>query len=376
MRRSILRGAHLVTSMHQQRSLPLLPGAVFTAQELIYFFGHSSHHQVNDGCDRGEYTRLEHGIFMVAGEELTLQAVLTFCARRYPYLHVGGKTALIWRGLIPPPEVEEPVVIYGTTGTIAPHWIAKRFPIRLSSRCPFNRKLPRQAGLEPLPDQPDGIPVSVPERALIEYLDQEGAGRSAVLTLESVRRTMEAMRDLQPDVLASLFKHCFRPRILRMCAIWAEELQMPWLRVAREALPKRFKFVPNSLALPDEDGKKHWLKPPSSASVVRQTNKLANSFLEMMGKKFRDGYRFDLAQEPQEVLCWRMACQAQKILLATNVEKALVTTRRGNKKGRRKYALKQKALTALAKEALVNGPQMTAPSEPEVTALNHGQPSR
>ncbi len=328
--------------MHQQRSLPILPGAVFSAQELIYFFGHSSHHQVLNGCEKGDYTRLEHGIFMIPGKELTLDSALSFCARRYPYLHVGGKTALIWRGLLPAPEAEEPVVMYGTVGTTPPDWVTKRFPTRFSNRCPFDQKLPRKAGLEPLQDQPYGIPVSIPERALIEYLDQEGAA-GGELTLDSVRRTMETMGGLQTEALAPLLKHCFRPRILRMCVIWAEELQLPWLRAAREALPKRFQFAPNSLVLPDEDGKKRWLRPPSTASVVRQTNKLANFFLETMGKKYREGYRFDLANEPQEVLCWKMACGAQKILLATNVDEAVVATRRGNKKERHKYARKQRA---------------------------------
>ncbi len=134
-----------------------------------------------------------------------------------------------------------------------------------------------------------------------------------------------------------------------MCIIWAEEFQLPWLRVALEALPKRFHFAPGSLVLPDKDGKKHWLSPPTSASVVRQTNKLANFFLEMMGKKYRDGYRFDLAEEPQEVLCWKMACGAQKILLATNIDK-VVANRRGNKLGKREHARRKKKQTAAETE--------------------------
>jgi hypothetical protein len=86
-------------------------------------------------------------------------------------------------------------------------------------------------GLEPLPEQPNGVPVSVPERALLEMLSEVGIHQG----VEEAKNILEGVRSLRPEVLALLLQHCQRVKAARLCVHWAEELQLPWAEAARKA---------------------------------------------------------------------------------------------------------------------------------------------
>jgi hypothetical protein len=85
--------------------------------------------------------------------------------------------------------------------------------------------------LEPLPEQPGGVPVSVPERALLEMLADVGIRQG----VEEARNIMEGVRSLRPDVVTPLLRHCQQVKAARLCVQWAEELQLPWAETARRA---------------------------------------------------------------------------------------------------------------------------------------------
>ena len=88
--------------------------------------------------------------------------------------HVGGKTALAWRGFGHNVPAREPLWLWGERNFRLPDWFTERFPARYTTRTPFAPSLPVGTGLEPLPDQPEGVRVSVPERALLEMLSEVG----------------------------------------------------------------------------------------------------------------------------------------------------------------------------------------------------------
>ena len=92
-----------------------------------------------------------------------------------------------------------------------------------------------EKGLQPLPEAPDGVLVSVPERALLEMLSEVGVHQG----IEEARNIMEGARSLRPEVLASLVKNCRRVKVVRLCASWAEELNLSWAAAA-----KRVTFSP------------------------------------------------------------------------------------------------------------------------------------
>jgi len=73
--------------------------------------------------------------------------------------------------------------------------------------------------------------VSVPERALLEMLSDVGLRQG----LEEARNIMEGVRSLRPEVLTTLLKNCLRVKVSRLCVQWAEELNLDWAAVARNA---------------------------------------------------------------------------------------------------------------------------------------------
>jgi hypothetical protein len=121
--------------------------------------------------------------------------------------------------------------LWGNRNLRLPVWFTERFPARYTTRSPFVSDLPAGMGLEPLPEQPNGVPVSVPERALLEMLSEVGIHQG----VEEARSIMEGVRSLRPEVLALLLQHCQRIKAARLCVYWAGELQLRWAEGARKA---------------------------------------------------------------------------------------------------------------------------------------------
>lgn len=70
--------------------------------------------------------------------------------------------------------------------------------------------------MEPLPDQPEGVRVSVPERALLELLNEVGVHQG----MEEAQNIVEGLRSLRPEMLALHLKHCQRVKAARLCVLW------------------------------------------------------------------------------------------------------------------------------------------------------------
>jgi hypothetical protein len=209
------------------RGRPLDSGDLATygvSSDLAYFYAKS-----------GWLERLARGTYVLAGDTLSRDGCLRFLTDRLPGLHVGGKTALAWQGIRHNLPAKEIMTLWGRKNTRLPDWFPARFPSRLTVRELFSAKLPRDFGLQPLPESPGGPPVSVPERALLEMLSEVGVHQE----IEEARLIMEGARSLRPDVLATLLRACGQQKALRLCVAWAEELSLPWASQARAAAGKR-----------------------------------------------------------------------------------------------------------------------------------------
>jgi hypothetical protein len=159
---------------------------------------------------------------------------LRFLSSRVAGFHVGGKTALAWRGVRHNLPVRELLSLWGEGKGRLPDWFQKLFPSRYTARNPFS-KLPKNFGLQPLPETPDGVLVSVPERALLEMLSEVGVHQG----IEEARNIMEGARSLRPEVMATLLRKCRRVKVVRLCSLWAEELNLPWSAAAKKAVGNR-----------------------------------------------------------------------------------------------------------------------------------------
>ena len=168
---------------------------------------------------------------MFPNDDLQRDACLRFLGTRMPGLHVASKTALAWRGVRHNLPTREQLCLWGDTLAKLPEWFTSRFPARYTAPRLFGRKLPVSFGLQSLPETPDGPPVSVPERALLEMLSEVGVG----LGIEEARNIMEGVRSLRADVLTPLLKSCLLVKAVRLCVQWAEELNLAWAAAARQA---------------------------------------------------------------------------------------------------------------------------------------------
>jgi hypothetical protein len=178
----------------------------------------------------GWLTRLGRGVFMFPEDELKVAPTLALLARHVPGLHVGGKTALAWRGIRHNVGPREKLTLWGHDSRPLPSWFGQRFPSRYVARKLFDAQLAVDFGLQPLPETPQGPLVSVPERALLEMLSEVATPQQG---LEEARNIMEAVRSPRLDVLQTLLQHCPSVKVVRLCVQWAEELGLKWATEAR-----------------------------------------------------------------------------------------------------------------------------------------------
>ena len=190
-----------------------------------------AHHYLKSGW----LLRLGRGVFMYPSDTLSREGCLKFLSRQVTGFHVGGKTALAWRGVRHNLPAHEPLSLWGEGKVGLPEWFQKLFPSRYTTRNPFSPKLPKNFGLQPLPETPNGVLVSVPERALLEMLSEVGVHQG----IEEARNIMEGARSLRPEVLTTLLKNCRRVKVVRLCVTWADELNLPWAAAAKKAAEKQ-----------------------------------------------------------------------------------------------------------------------------------------
>jgi hypothetical protein len=190
-----------------------------------------AHHYLKGGW----LARLGRGVFMFPNDTLHEQQCLKFLARQLPGFHVGGKTALAWRGVRHNLPAQEPLWLWGDAKARMPAWFNQRFHARYTARSPFAATLPKDFGLRCLPENPGGVLVSEPERAVIEMLSEVGIHQG----VEEARNILEGVRSLRPEVLATLLGNTRRVKVARLCVRWATELNLPWADAARKAAGNR-----------------------------------------------------------------------------------------------------------------------------------------
>ena len=190
-----------------------------------------AHHYLKAGW----LDRLGRGVFMFPHDRLQQNASLAFLARSIEGFHVGGKTALAWRGIRHNLPAREPLSLWGGRKFVLPAWLVERFPARYTAPQLFAARLPKGFGLRPLPEDPNGVAVSEPERALLEMLSEVGVHQG----IEEARSIMEGARALRPEVLTTLLKQCQRVKVRTLCLQWADTLNLPWASDVRKGLGKR-----------------------------------------------------------------------------------------------------------------------------------------
>ena len=177
----------------------------------------------------GWLLRLGRGAYGLPGDTLQRDACLAFLAQQMPGLHVAGKTALAWRGVRHNLAYRETVVLWGDQPARLPLWLDGVVLVRYRVAHIFDPELPASLGLAPLAGGHPGLPVSAPERALLELLSETGSFKG----LEEVRQLVESTRNLRLPLLDELMGHLTRIKVVRLAARLASELELPWAELAQ-----------------------------------------------------------------------------------------------------------------------------------------------
>ena len=111
-----------------------------------------------------------------------------------------------------------------------PGWLDGVVRVRYRVAHIFAPELPAGLGLAPLAGGHPELPVSTPERALLELLSETGSTEG----LEEVRQLVESTRNLRLPLLDELLGHLIRIKVVRLAALLASEHELPWAALAQQ----------------------------------------------------------------------------------------------------------------------------------------------
>jgi hypothetical protein len=174
--------------------------------------------------------RLGRGVYLLPGDKLDRDATLGWLCERIQGLHVGGKTALDWRGVRHNISMRELLSLWGDVPAQMPRWFSSEFPCHYQSTQLFDTKLSSSSGMGPLPFGSAKVMVSAPERAVLELLSDAGKRQ----TLEETINLLENMHALRRDVLDELMAHLTRIKVARLADKLSANLQLPWNNIANK----------------------------------------------------------------------------------------------------------------------------------------------
>lgn len=183
----------------------------------------------------GWLRRLARGVYCRAGETLSLNPSLLALQQQIAGLHVGGKTGLEWYGVRQYVSQQPALHLFGWVTARLPGWFVQHFPAEYHRKRLFDEKPEKMFGVDRFENREAAPLVSIPERALLELLDEVGVRQP----LQEAREITEGTYNLRAEVLTELLKRCTSVKTVRLCLQLGRELSLPWAgKLDAAALPK------------------------------------------------------------------------------------------------------------------------------------------
>ncbi|WP_029044084.1 MULTISPECIES: type IV toxin-antitoxin system AbiEi family antitoxin domain-containing protein [Cupriavidus] len=185
----------------------------------------------------GWLLRLAQGVYAFPNDAFGVYGALGFLRQRVAGLHVGGKSALALQGVRHNLGTRETLTLWGDARFEIPDWFASRFPARYRHARLFDWAGESLAGktLATPPGLPDGLPVSVPERAILELLYDVGVHQG----LEEARNLFEGLRSPRKELMGQLLACCTSVKAVRLFLTWARETGVVDVDALLERFPVR-----------------------------------------------------------------------------------------------------------------------------------------
>lgn len=172
----------------------------------------------------GWLERLARGVYRRPGEEILLHPSLVVLEKQIGGLHVGGKTALEWYGVRQYVAHQAVLRLYGWAAARLPSWFVQHFPAEYHRKRLFDEKPEHMLAVGRFESRDSAPLVSMPERALLELLDEVGVRQP----LQEAREIAEGTYNLRAEVLTDLLKRCTSVKTVRLSLALGRELSLPW----------------------------------------------------------------------------------------------------------------------------------------------------
>lgn len=214
-----------LTKGHLLKQLTALPaGAPMTTRELGKLG--ISPQRAYGYVQRGWLQKLGRGVFVRPGAPLDLRSALRALESAGFSAHVGGKTALEWRGVRHSVSTSQATLLYGADDQRVPVWITARFEVTYRRKMLFRGKSVGQLGVSRVDDSEASPLTSENERAALEMLSEIPQRQ----LLDEARELMQPLTTLRPDLLNQLLRACTNVKTVRLFLMLSRELNLPHLR--------------------------------------------------------------------------------------------------------------------------------------------------
>lgn len=169
----------------------------------------------------GWLVRLAQGVYAFPNDNFGVHSALLFLQKRVASLHIGGRSALALQGVRHNLSSRDTWVLWGDTRFVLPEWFTSRFPARYVHAHLFDWPDTGLADktLATPPGMPEGVLVSVPERAILELLYDAGVKQG----LEEARNLFDGLRAPRRELLGQLLSCCTSVKAVRLFLTWARE---------------------------------------------------------------------------------------------------------------------------------------------------------
>lgn len=186
-------------------------------------------HQVNELVRQGWLRRLSEDAYLLRGDQPGVDGTIAYLRAFIPNLHVGGRTALEWHRMTHQLRFRDRIDLWGRGYRNIPSSAVDRLACSYYSHPLFDTDMDEGFGSKPLAWRHPQVLVSVPERAILEYVS---VSLERVL-IEDVRDLMGSLRNIRLDILQELVDCCTRRDVVWGLKFLAEDEGLDWAQQLR-----------------------------------------------------------------------------------------------------------------------------------------------
>jgi hypothetical protein len=180
--------------------------------------------QVGKLVQEGWLRRLSEDAYLLRGDQPSVDGTIAYLRAFIPNLHVGGRTALEWHRMTHHLRFGDRTNLWGRGYCNIPSWAVDRLSCSYHSHALFGTGMDEGYGLKPLAWRHPQVLVSVPERAILEYVSIS----LELVLIEDVRDLIGSLRNIRLNVLQELVDNCSRRDVVWGLKFLAEDEGVDW----------------------------------------------------------------------------------------------------------------------------------------------------